>query len=166
MTNLPSIKSNSLETPGSQDKQFEKYSTLKKSLSGSLNDKLSFPSKLLEGPLDGQQDGEVLSPLSNLSSPLGIDIPKTPGVAQAALAALQTLPTPLLVLSSSKTIVLANDAIGRLLGLDSLDDSQLLFTNGGYEETATLDMLQGQSLSQLGIDMVQDGQQIWVSWEV
>lgn len=166
MTGLPSKKFNGLETPSSLGKKPEEYSTLKKSLSGSLNNLSTFPPKFLEGTLDDQPDGEMRSPHWNLSSPLRVNIPKVPSAAQAALAVLQTLPTPLLVLSSSKIVILANEAIGRLLGLDTIDNPQSLSTDGDYEEVAALDMLRGQSLSQIGIDMIQDGQQIWVSWEV
>lgn len=107
------------------------------------------------------------SPESNLSSPpLFVNIPQMPNAAEAAFAALQYLPTPLLVLSSLKTVILANEAVGRLLGLDNLDESQVSAADEVQEEVSVVDMLRGQSLSQIGIDMVQDGQQIWVSWEV
>ena len=105
---------------------------------------------------------------SNSAAPLNIEIPKIPRAAEAALTALKYLPTPLLVLSSLKTVILANEAMGRLLGLESVDkeapapDSEDATTD---EEAPNTDMLRGQSLSQLGIDMIQAGQQIWVSWE-
>ena len=86
---------------------------------------------------------------------LHIDLHHTPMAAEIALAALSTLPTPILVLSSSKTVLLANAAVGRLLGVDQ-DGS------GGNIVT---DLLKDQTLSQLGIDMVSDGVPIWVSWE-
>lgn len=86
--------------------------------------------------------------------------------AEVAFAALQYLPTPLLVLSSLKLVVLANEAFGRLLGLDTLQESPTTAGNDEKEQILVSDMLRGQSLSQIGIDMVQDGQQVWVSWEV
>lgn len=73
---------------------------------------------------------------------------------EIALATLSTLPTPLLVLSSSKTVILANSAVGKLLGIDQ----------NGVDTTVT-DILKDQTLSQIGIDMVSDGVPIWVSWE-
>ncbi|KAH0829440.1 ethylene receptor [Fonsecaea pedrosoi] len=74
---------------------------------------------------------------------------------EVALAALATLPTPILVLSSLKTVLLANSAVGRLLGAEQNDPD--------FDVT---DFLKGQTLSQLGIDMVSDGGvPIWVSWE-
>lgn len=163
MTNLPSANFNGLETPS---KQVGEYSTLKKSLSGSLNNRSKSPPKFHESLSDSQEDGEVQFPHPILSSPLHVNIPKIPSAAEVALAALQTLPTPLLVLSSLKTVILANEALGRLLGLDALDESQVQFTDGSHEEAGPLEMLRGKSLSQLGIDMIQNGQQIWVSWEV
>lgn len=78
--------------------------------------------------------------------------------AQLAFSALQYLPVPTLVLNSLKTVVLANDALGRMLGIIS---------DIGVEEDActTLEKLRGQTLSQVGIDMLQDGHPVWVTWE-
>jgi len=82
-----------------------------------------------------------------------------PAAAEVALSALHYLPTPLLVLSSLKTIVLANEAMGRLLGMR--EHAQNLHSE---EETIT-DLLRGQTLSQVGVDMISDGVPVWVSWE-
>ena len=81
-----------------------------------------------------------------------------PPTAEVALAALQYLPTPLLVLSSLKTIVLANEAMGRLLGIANVEEQD------GDNEAAT-DVLRGQTLSQIGVDMISEGAPVWVSWE-
>ncbi|KAJ9643273.1 hypothetical protein H2204_002169 [Knufia peltigerae] len=83
-----------------------------------------------------------------------IEVPQLPQSTEVALATLSTLPTPLLVLSSLKTVILANSAAGRLLGVDQ----------DGVDTTVT-DILRGQSLSQIGIDMVSEGAPVWVSWE-
>ncbi|KAL8766010.1 MAG: hypothetical protein Q9209_007099 [Squamulea sp. 1 TL-2023] len=110
------------------------------------------------------QDGHR-TPASNIGSPpLSVNIPKIPGAAEAALAALQYLPTPLLVLSTWKTVVLANEAMGRLLGLDVKQQEE---TSGAeeQEQIPISDIIRGQSLSQIGIDILQDGQRIWVSWD-
>jgi len=85
-----------------------------------------------------------------------LHLPQNPSVAETALAALQFLPTPLLVLSSWKTVVLANDAMGRLLGL---------YDNTGVSRDVLANGLNGQSLSQIGIDMISEGIPVWVSWE-
>lgn len=97
---------------------------------------------------------------------LFVDIPKIPHAAEAALSALQYLPTPILVLSSFKTIILANEAMGRLLGLDSLGEDNVQEDESRTPSRAREDLLRGQSLSQIGIDVIEDGQSIWVSWEV
>ncbi|KIW20936.1 hypothetical protein PV08_01515 [Exophiala spinifera] len=83
-----------------------------------------------------------------------IEVSQLPQSTEVALAALSTLPTPLLVLSSLKTVILANSAAGRLLGVEQ---------DGG--DTNVTDILRGQTLSQIGIDMVSEGIPIWVSWE-
>lgn len=83
----------------------------------------------------------------------------TPG--QLAFSAMQFLPMPVLVLNSLKTVVLANEAMGRLLGL-------LPETNEAISEESSrllLDHLNGQSLSQIGIDMIQNGRPVWVAWD-
>ncbi|KAL8805380.1 MAG: hypothetical protein Q9200_005446 [Gallowayella weberi] len=147
-----------LFTPSQED-----YPTLKKSLSASFRHG-SPESKKGEIPSKRVADGRR-TPASALGSPpLMVNIPKLPGATDAALAALQYLPTPLLVLSTWKTVVLANEAMGRLLGLDVKQQNQPL----GAEEQDQIpisDILRGQSLSQIGIDMLQDGQRVWVSWE-
>lgn len=95
----------------------------------------------------------------NLSAEsMHIDIPKLPMASEIALAALQYLPTPLLVLSSLKTIVMANEAMGRLLGL-----GQQISEDDDAPETV-LEILKGQTLSQIGIDMISDGSPVWVDW--
>ena len=155
------------------------FHTLKQSLSASTffrnerksrssspqKDRNVSPAKSNLSTSGAQDQSRILRPDS--PGPLNIDIPKMPHAAEAALTALKYLPTPLLVLSNIKTVVLANEAMGRLLGLEPTDKLEELDANekNGDEEAPTVDMLRGQSLSQLGIDMVQDGQQIWVSWD-
>lgn len=78
--------------------------------------------------------------------------------AEIALSTLQYLPYPLIVLNSSKTLILANDAMGKLLELDAKN------AGGDYDED-TLDRLKGQNLSQLGIDLLQDMKPVWVDWD-
>lgn len=97
--------------------------------------------------------------LSQSSMRLQMPIPfVTPG--QLAFSAMQFLPVPVLVLNSLKTVVLANEAMGRLLGL--LPDSN---EGNGEEAPSILDQLHGQSLSQVGIDMIQNGKPVWVAWD-
>jgi transcriptional regulator of aromatic amino acid metabolism len=74
----------------------------------------------------------------------------------ASLTALQYLPVPVLVLSSEKTVVLANEAMGRLLGIES--DSMHGFSIS--------EVLQDKSMGDLGVDILQNGSPIMVPWEV
>ena len=158
--------------PGRLDVQA--YPTLKKSLSASLSMSSRSPSRSKSPAIrdhvpeiDDQHDGAAGSPeASKTHHSLSLKIPKQRPAAEAALKALRYLPTPLLVLSSYKTIVLANEAMGRLLGL-SVDSLRAETQNEeDEEELDTPDLLLGQSLSQIGVDMLQGGQRIWVSWEV
>lgn len=93
-------------------------------------------------------------------SPLQLQMPfVTPG--QLAFSAMKFLPIPVLILNSLKTVVLANEAMGRLLGL--ISESQEY--EDGEDATEVLEELKGQSLSQVGIDMLQDGKVVWVAWD-
>lgn len=75
-----------------------------------------------------------------------------------SLTALQYLPVPLLVLSSLKTVVLANEAMGRLLGID--------FESTAFHGLSITEVLRDKSAGDLGIDILQNGSPILVSWEV
>lgn len=82
----------------------------------------------------------------------------TPSAMVASLTALQYLPVPLLVLSAQKTVVIANEAMGRLLGID--------FESTAYHDFSISEVLQDKSMGDLGIDILQNGSPILVSWEV
>lgn len=88
---------------------------------------------------------------------LNLQIP-SPTATMAALTALQYLPVPILVLSSLKTIVLANEAMGRLLGID--------FESTAFHGQSVSEALEDKSVGDLGIDILQNGSPILVSWEV
>ncbi|KAF3764383.1 hypothetical protein M406DRAFT_91575 [Cryphonectria parasitica EP155] len=93
------------------------------------------------------------------NSPFRLEMPSiTP--AQLAFSALQFLPVPVLVLDNWKTVVLANEAMGKLLGLISESDE-----SDADEASNATEQIYGHTLSQVGIDLVQDGKPIWVSWE-
>ncbi|KAI4234410.1 MAG: hypothetical protein LQ349_003817 [Xanthoria aureola] len=141
----------------------EEYPTLKKSLSASLRHGPQSSAKDDLSPSTVQDGRRTPAPVLG-SPPLLVNIPKIPGAAEAALAALQYLPTPLLVLSTWKTVVLANEAMGRLLGLDVRQQEQSS-RDEEQDQIPICDILRGQSLSQIGVDMLQDGQRIWVSWD-
>ncbi|KAK0731485.1 hypothetical protein B0H67DRAFT_639877 [Lasiosphaeris hirsuta] len=95
---------------------------------------------------------------SQSASPFRLTMPFiTPG--QVAFSAMQFLPVPILVLDGLKTVVLANEAMGRLLGMKP-DSSREV---DGM--VPVMDELRGQSLSQVGIDLVQKKGPVWVDWE-
>lgn len=101
-----------------------------------------------------QRDGQHAR--SSSHSPFRLAMP-TISPAQLAFSAMQYLPVPTIVLNSLKTVVLANDAMGRFMGLitdDGDEDGQLIN-----------DRLRGQTLSQVGIDMLQEGRPVWITWE-
>lgn len=112
------------------------------------------------GYFDLPRREDAQSPTSDHSS-LSLDIPSHPTITSAALTALQYLPIPVLVLSSSKTVVLANESMGRLLAVDmrALQDDK-------GDILSITDVLQGQTISQLGIEILQHGSPILISWEV
>jgi hypothetical protein len=89
---------------------------------------------------------------------MSIELPSVPTPTATALTALQYLPIPLLVLSSEKTVVLANEAMGRLLGID--------FECTATEGLSITESLHGKSMAELGVDILQNGSPIMVSWEV
>lgn len=65
-----------------------------------------------------------------------------------------------MVLNNLKTLVMANDAMGRLLGIDDQDGD--VSSDDGIPVS---DKLKGQTLNQLGIDMLQAGRPVWVTWD-
>jgi PAS domain-containing protein len=74
------------------------------------------------------------------------------------MAAMQNLPYPLMVLDNQKTLVMANEALGRLLDIQDYEGAT-------GEETAIVEKLQGKTPSQLGIDVLQDGRPTWITWD-
>jgi hypothetical protein len=89
---------------------------------------------------------------------LHIRIPGIPPPAELAMSAVQYLPYPIIILNTTKTLVMANDAMGRLLGTE--DESDHTDSDEGNSLT---DRLRGQTLSQMGISMLQDGAPVWVN---
>lgn len=101
------------------------------------------------------------------SSPLSIRIPSGPSMTDTAFTALQYLPMPVLVLSSEKTVVLANEALGRLLGIDLQQQTPL--DNSGVNEQEDIrsasDVLAGVPMDCLGMDLLQNANPVWMRWE-
>ncbi|KAL9049471.1 MAG: hypothetical protein Q9162_007209 [Coniocarpon cinnabarinum] len=104
------------------------------------------------------QDG-TRTPRSNRSS-LMLDFSAS-SAAQTAFTALQYMPVPVVVLGPLKTVVLANEAMTRLLCMTS--------THGQDEEDCScaegVSKLRGQTLSQIGVDLLQNEVPVWVDWE-
>lgn len=166
MKSPPPTVRKGLETQSSGPETFEDFPSLKKSLSAHFSNRSQRPPARHNVSSENGKAEMLRRPKPNpSSSSLSVDIPKLPSAADAAFSALQYLPTPLMVLSTNKTIVLVNEAMERLLGLDSLEELNHSSGEEGQESAPVTDMLLGQSLSQIGVDMVQDGQPIWVSWE-
>lgn len=103
---------------------------------------------------------------------LSIRIPPTGASADTAFTALQYLPMPVLVLSSAKQILLANDAMARMLGIEpSAHDGDDEEDADGEDEASlcrtktVTETLHGATLSQLGLDLLQGGNPVFVAWE-
>lgn len=108
----------------------------------------------------GNRPGRLRQSSSGILGTLDFRTPGPASPAELALFAMQYLPYPLVVLNSQKTVVMANDAMGRLLGLEDQDDDA-----ASEQGISAVDRLQNQTLSQMGIDMLQDGRPVWVTWD-
>ena len=102
------------------------------------------------------------------------DLPQSPepstvpssGAADIAFAVLQYLPTPILVLSASKTIILANEAMCSLLAQEAFTDPNELDVNS-QRPHLNMNVLQDRSLSQVGMEIIRPmGLKRHISWEV
>ena len=162
MSHQPDLTQDGVALSLPKQNDSETYTTLRQTLSTSLPTAFSRQPTPQDGLFKVESAEQPKS--TRISPPASIAIPKLSGGAELALAVLQYMPTPVIVLSNLKTVLLANDAMGLLLGLQNYNAGDTL--DGGQERDISIgDLLQGQSLSQIGIDMVQDGQPIWVSWE-
>ena len=116
--------------------------------------------------------GDVRSPGRGRRASLSIRIPPRQHKADMAFAALQYLPMPVLVLSGEKTVVLANEAMGRLFGIDldasptpdEADAGDLLSQIESHESRSPSDVLFGATLAQLGVDLLLNGTPVFVAW--
>ncbi|KAK4565568.1 hypothetical protein LTR86_004185 [Recurvomyces mirabilis] len=123
---------------------------------------------------DGR-NGSVQSGISPTWGGLSIKIPPSQMKTDMAFAALQYLPMPVLVLSSAKTVVLANEAMGRLFGVeinavseeaaDEETELESLARTITMEVRSATDVLYGTTLAQLGVDMLQNGNAVFMAWE-
>lgn len=130
------------------------------------------PFQMPSGQIDGlesiqsarllRQGGQ--SPATERSSLLQLRMPGYTSPADLAFAAMQYLPTPLLILNNLKTVVMANEAMGKLMEIDGLDVEDIDDTMSDCGNSST-DKLRGKTLSQVGVDLLQDGRPVWVAWE-
>ncbi|KAF1942574.1 hypothetical protein EJ02DRAFT_162359 [Clathrospora elynae] len=97
-----------------------------------------------------------ISPNSMPSDSMSMHL-TSPSATMASLTALQYLPVPVLVLSSQKRVVLANEAMGRLLGID--------FESTALHDSSISEVLEDKTMGDLGIDILQNGSPILVTWE-
>jgi hypothetical protein len=112
----------------------------------------------VDGGYFNMPEGMEGSPGSQHSSgSMSIGLPPL-STTMASLTALQYLPIPVLVLASTKTVVLANEAMGRLLDID--------FESAVHDSMTITDLLYGMNMGDLGIDILQNGSPILVTWEV
>ena len=153
--------------PANRD-EAKHYPSLKKSLSAPFTISPGAPSEDVGNPTNGSRLVPATAQGRSPNNPqLSVNIPKPRAAAEFALAALHYLPTPLLVLSSMKSVILANEAMGRLLGLtDASANHGVEDGVDSNEEKPVLDRLVGRSLTDIGIHIIQNGQRIWVGWEV
>ena len=97
---------------------------------------------------------------------------RTPSsTAAVALQALKHLRTPVLVLSSTRKVVITNEAMGRLLTFGNGEtEEEEEEEDVEYRADATLsnnmERLTGRTLSEIGIDIARDDQRLVVNWEV
>ena len=84
---------------------------------------------------------------------------------ETAFATLQYLPIPIIVLSSLKQVILVNEALRSLLAIvDAEEDAAV--SNGACAQPVGAETLLGRSLSEIGIQMVTEGDQASTSLEV
>jgi hypothetical protein len=75
------------------------------------------------------------------------------------MAAIQYLPYPMLLLDNQKTLVMANEAMGRLLDVEDKETAT-------GEQTSIVEQLWGKTLGQIGIDVLQNCTPVGVVWDI
>ena len=169
----PKVPENGLpiSTAKVDEDESQDYTSLKRSLSRVTNlqhDSAVHNHELLKKrshePIMGDashEDGEDEVKIGGHKPNLRLNLPRVFSMTpEIGLSAMQYLPTPLVVLSPLKTILIANEAMGRLLGLKKRGEHGF-----GAQDQTTTQLLQGQTLSQIGVDLMSDGVPVWVSWE-
>ena len=140
----------------------EIFPTLKQSLAASVAN-----GSAQDDPKDPGQENDVQPAKPRRASPpISLTIPKLASPPETALAALRYLPIPVLVLSSLKTVILANEAMGRFLRIGEHQGENQEIYDEEEEAPNVEEALYGQTLSQIGVEMLQNGQPLWVNWDV
>ena len=166
----PDLATNAAKpSPPSHLQALPRYSTLKKSLSASFESTGIGPEFETRSTSEEKDSNRLQSSWSCKVNGQGAPPTSRPSAnASIAFVSLMHLPIPVIVLSATKTVILANDAMGRLLGLTDDHYDGEMDTEGGDEDTSRIciDNLIGQTLSQVGIDAMRDGRRLALDWEV
>ena len=144
--------------------EFEKFPTLKQSLSASLASNFHHsPSK--PDDLEHSPNHAILqtSSIRESPSPLQGSTIEADDVVDVALAAVRHLPTPILVLSSSKTVVLASEPMKQLLS--SYNTPEEGSEDPTSREMSVTEQLRGKTLTEIGVGVIEDGHPIIVNWD-
>lgn len=96
---------------------------------------------------------------------MSIELPTGPTYAQTAFTAMQYLPVPVLVLGPLKTVIMANESMGRLMCYDQAANPNWASARDQEASRSATEKLRDQSLSQIGVDLMQDGMPVFVAWE-
>lgn len=170
MSSCSQLQPNRGRTLPTGEEKYPVFPTLQKSLStaSSTGSPLNTPSRSRSYSWDtsaaAQKSFEAPETVIH-EPPLALGVPATSAAIEVACVALHYLPTPILILSSLKTVVMANEAMGRLLGLDVVEHRDIL-DKDEEDELAGTDLLRGLSLSQIGIEIVPREEHLSISWEV
>ena len=164
MLNLSSNRHSDSSPVSASLEEFEKFPTLKQSLSASLASNFHHsPSK--PDDFEHSPSHAILQPDSIRESPSPLQDPavEADDVGGIALAAMRHLPTPILVLSSSKTVVLASEPMKALLqSYSTLEEGS---EDPVSRETSVTEQLHGKTLAEIGVGVIEDGHPIIVNWD-
>ena len=144
--------------------EFEKFPTLKQSLSASLASNFHHsPSK--PNDFEHSPSHAILQPESIEESPSPLQDPaiEADNMSDVALAAMRHLPTPILVLSSSRTVVLASEPMKQLL--PSYNTHEEGSEDPISREKSVTEQLHGKTLTDIGVGVIEDGHPIIVNWD-
>lgn len=172
MSSLPTSASSRGRPPSAGQRNHPVLPTLMESLSGSFaaarpptHRKRSMSESMATTPTvsyvnDAQTERLGAHPWSFRDNALG-----SSRATSIAFTALRYLPTPILILSSFKTVVLANEAMGKLLN-SGAENGREANAYSGNVQSAVEDKFHGLSLSDLGVSMVLNDDQAWAGWDV